>query len=32
MDEWGQIGYPMNERFFTALEDLDTVKLLEAEY
>jgi len=28
MDEWGQNGYPMNERFFTALEDLETVKLL----
>jgi thiamine kinase-like enzyme len=28
MDEWGQIGFPMTERFFTALEDLDTVKLL----
>ena len=28
MDEWGQTGYPMNERFFTALQDLDTVRLL----
>jgi hypothetical protein len=28
MDEWGQQGYPMNERFFTALDDLGTVKLL----
>ena len=28
MDEWGQTGYPMNERFFTALHDLDTVALL----
>jgi len=29
MDEWGQKGYPMNERFFTALEDLETVRLLD---
>ncbi len=28
MDEWGQDGYPMNERFFTALDDLDTASLL----
>jgi aminoglycoside phosphotransferase (APT) family kinase protein len=28
MDSWGQNGLPMNERFFTAGEDLDTWKLL----
>jgi aminoglycoside phosphotransferase (APT) family kinase protein len=28
MDVWGQIGLPMNERFFTAGEDHDTWKLL----
>jgi hypothetical protein len=28
MDHWGQIGLPMNERFFTAGEDLDTWTLL----
>lgn len=28
MDEWGQNGLPMNERFFTAAEDLGTWKLL----
>jgi hypothetical protein len=28
MDIWGQIGLPMNERFFTAAEDLDTWALL----
>ncbi|MFA7553664.1 MAG: oxidoreductase family protein [Spongiibacteraceae bacterium] len=28
MDSWGQSGMPMNERFFTAGEDLDTWKLL----
>lgn len=28
MDEWGQSGLPMNERFFTAGEDLETWKLL----
>ncbi|MDB6061171.1 MAG: aminoglycoside phosphotransferase [Verrucomicrobiaceae bacterium] len=28
MDHWGQSGLPMNERFFTAGEDLDTWKLL----
>jgi hypothetical protein len=31
MDEWGQIGFPMNERFFTAAEDLESVALLRAE-
>lgn len=29
MDEWGQSGLPMVQRFFTALDDLDTVRLLE---
>ena len=28
MDSWGQNGLPMNERFFTAGEDLGTWKLL----
>lgn len=28
MDHWGQSGLPMNERFFTAMEDLDTWALL----
>ncbi len=28
MDFWGQVGLPMNERFFTAGEDLGTWKLL----
>ena len=28
LDEWGQDGVPMNERFFTAAEDYDTWKLL----
>src|SRR5690606_27794573 len=28
MDHWGQSGLPMNERFFTAGEDLETWKLL----
>lgn len=28
MDHWGQSGLPMNERFFTAGDDLDTWKLL----
>lgn len=28
MDIWGQVGLPMNERFFTAAEDLGTWKLL----
>lgn len=28
MDHWGQAGLPMNQRFFTAAEDLDTWKLL----
>src|SRR3546814_12679950 len=28
MDFWGQIGLPMNKRFFTAGEDLETWKLL----
>ena len=28
MDSWGQSGLPMNERFFTAAEDLETWKLL----
>jgi hypothetical protein len=32
MDEWGQDGLPMNQRFFTALEDLDSAKLLLQEY
>lgn len=27
-DQWGQKGLPMNERFFTAGEDLDTWKAL----
>ena len=27
-DSWGQNGIPMNERFFTAAEDLGTWKLL----
>jgi hypothetical protein len=31
MDEWGQAGFPMTERFFTALDDLGSVALLEAE-
>lgn len=31
MDEWGQTGFPMAERFFTAMADFDTAKLLEAE-
>ena len=30
MDEWGQIGFPMVQRFFTAAEDLDTLGLLES--
>ena len=30
MDEWGQKGYPMNERFFTALNDLETITLLDS--
>jgi aminoglycoside phosphotransferase (APT) family kinase protein len=29
MDEWGQNGLPMNQRFFTAGEDLETLKALE---
>lgn len=28
MDHWGQSGLPMNERFFTAGEDLETWRLL----
>jgi hypothetical protein len=28
MDSWGQNGLPMNQRFFTAGEDLGTWKLL----
>jgi hypothetical protein len=28
IDSWGQNGLPMNERFFTAAEELDTWKLL----
>jgi hypothetical protein len=32
MDEWGQDGLPMNKRFFMALDDLDTVRLLKAEH
>ena len=31
MDEWGQTGFPMAKRFFTAMTDFDTAKLLEAE-
>jgi hypothetical protein len=30
MDQWGQNGLPMNERFFTAGEDLETLKALES--
>jgi hypothetical protein len=30
MDEWGQNGLPMNERFFTAGDDLETLKALES--
>jgi hypothetical protein len=30
MDHWGQNGLPMNERFFTAGEDLETLKALES--
>lgn len=30
MDEWGQIGFPMVQRFFTAAADHDTLKLLES--
>jgi hypothetical protein len=30
MDKWGQNGLPMNERFFTAGEDLETLKALES--
>lgn len=30
VDEWGQNGLPMNERFYTAAEDLGTAELLEA--
>lgn len=29
MDQWGQSGIPMLERFFTAGEDLETLRLLE---
>ncbi|MEO9240863.1 MULTISPECIES: phosphotransferase [Pseudomonas] len=28
MDDWGQSGLPMVERFFTAAEDFDTLRLL----
>jgi len=28
MDDWGQAGQPMVERFFAAAEDFDTIKLL----
>ena len=28
LDEWGQNGIPMNERFFAAAEDYGTWKLL----
>ncbi|KWV72471.1 MULTISPECIES: hypothetical protein [Pseudomonas] len=28
MDDWGQTGLPMVERFFAAAEDFDTVRLL----
>jgi hypothetical protein len=28
MDIWGQVGLPMNERFFTAAEDLGTWRLM----
>ena len=28
MDDWGQDGLPMVERFFAAAEDFDTVRLL----
>ncbi len=31
MDEWGQDGFPMTERFFAALDDLGSVALLEAQ-
>jgi hypothetical protein len=30
MDQWGQNGLPMNERFFTAGDDLETMKALES--
>jgi len=30
MDEWGQTGFPMVQRFFTAAADHDTLKLLES--
>ena len=30
VDQWGQGGLHMVERFFTAAEDLDTIKLLTA--
>jgi aminoglycoside phosphotransferase (APT) family kinase protein len=30
MDHWGQNGIPMNQRFFTAGEDLETLKALES--
>jgi hypothetical protein len=30
VDAWGQTGLPIVERFFTAAEDLQTAKLLEA--
>lgn len=30
MDEWGQTGLPMVERFYQAAEDLDSLKLLES--